>query len=323
MQVTVGTFNLNNLFSRYNFKGEINAIQDDDTNVNSEWRYEFGPGDTFKVRTYRGRLVKEKETKDTERIAERIKRIDVDILAVQEVEDIDTLRQFNRDYLDGIYRYTVLIEGNDPRLIDVGLLSKLPIGGITSWQQATHPADPAQPVFGRDLVEVQILNPSRSRKLLTIFNNHLKSHFVDYREDPVAGEQSNNERRARQAEMVAQIVKSRTRPNSRFVVLGDMNDPPDSTYLQAFLGDAELQLVDALANPQETRPPKPDTPPPPSPAWTHRYKASGQPAQYELYDQIWLSPKLAAKQTGASIDRRKRHTGDGSDHDPAWIEVQL
>ena len=105
--------------------------------------------------------------------------MNVDVLAVQEVEDLDTLRHFNREYLNGMYRYTVLVEGNDPRLIDVGVLSKFPIGGITSWNYKVHPDDPGKKVFGRDMLQVQILNHSRSKKLFTIFNNHLKSHYVD------------------------------------------------------------------------------------------------------------------------------------------------
>ena len=323
MDVTIGTFNLNNLFSRYNFKGEITAIEDADTSVDSEIAYEFGPQDRFKIRTYKGRLVRAKDPTDTNRVAERVKAMNVDVLAVQEVEDIDTLKQFNREHLNGMYRFVLLVEGNDPRLIDVGLLSKLPIGAITSWQSAVHPDDPDRPVFGRDLLEVEIRNASRSRRLFTIFNNHLKSHFVDFREDPVAGERSNSLRRTRQADMIAKIVKSRTRPNSPFIVLGDMNDPPHSRDLRPLLADAELGLMNALANPVETRPPKADTPPPQSAVWTHRFKPSGQPAQYELYDQIWLSRSLAAKQIGAWIDRRKRHSGDGSDHDPGWVELQL
>ena len=323
MDVTVGTFNLNNLFSRFNFKGEIEAIRHADTDLDGEVTYDFGSADTWKIRTYRGGLVKAKKAKDTDRIAKRIKEIDIDVLAVQEVEDIDTLRQFDREHLDWMYPYTVLVEGNDPRLIDLGVLSKLPIDGITSWQHKVHPNDPTQRVFGRDLLEVEILNPSRSKKLFTIFNNHLKSHFVDFREeDPVAAEKSNNERRTRQADMVAEIVKAQTRPDSYFIVLGDMNDPPDSPCLQPFAGEPALQLTNALLNPKETRSPKRDTPPPSSAAWTHRYKPRGKPAQYELYDQIWLSPALAAKQTEAWIDRRKRHTGDGSDHDPAWIKIR-
>ena len=323
MDVSVGTFNLNNLFSRFNFKGEIDAIRHLDTSLDGEFTYEFGVADTWKIRTYRGGLVKAKDPKETSIIAERIKEMNVDVLAIQEVEDIDTLHQFNREYLGWMYQYCVLVEGNDPRLIDVGLLSKLPVGGITSWQAAVHPDDPTRAVFGRDLLEVEIMSPSRSRKLFTIFNNHLKSHYIDFREDPVVGERSNNQRRTRQAEMIAEIVKAQTRPKSSFIILGDMNDSPNSCCLEPFVEDSELQLTNALSNPRETRPAKRDTPSPPSTAWTHRYKRPGHAAEYQLYDQIWLSPALAHKQKGVWIDRRTRHSGDGSDHDPAWIELSL
>lgn len=102
-----------------------------------------------------------------------------------------------------------------------------------------------------------------------------------------------------------------------------MNDPPESEELAPLVHDADLGLVNALADPRETRPAKPDNPPPPSNAWTHRFKEEGKPADYELFDQIWLSPALTAKQTDAAIDRRTRHGGDGSDHDPAWIALDL
>jgi exonuclease III len=147
------------------------------------------------------------------------------------------------------------------------------------------------------LLKVDILNPSRSKKLFTLFNNHLKSQYVDYREDQVEGEKKNNLRRSRQAEMIGTIVKDRTRPDSRYIILGDMNNPPDSQYLRGFVRDSELKLTNALTNPKETR--------------------------YELYDQIWLSPALSEKQTEAWIDRRELHGGDGSDHDPAWVKIIL
>ncbi len=45
--------------------------------------------------------------------------MDLDVLAVQEVEGVDTLAQFARQDLEGLgYRHVVLVEGNDPRLID-------------------------------------------------------------------------------------------------------------------------------------------------------------------------------------------------------------
>jgi len=61
MEVTIGTFNLNNLFSRYNFKGEIKAIRDGDAEVESDAHYTFGSASTYKIRTYKGRLVAAKK----------------------------------------------------------------------------------------------------------------------------------------------------------------------------------------------------------------------------------------------------------------------
>jgi hypothetical protein len=132
MQVTVGTFNLNNLFSRFDFSADVSTASASDVKVEQRTTFSFGDPAGFKLRTYEGRLVKGKPEAERRLIAARIKRMDLDVLAVQEVEDIDTLRQFNRDELGGRYRHIVLIEGNDPRLIDVGLLSKLPLGGVTS-----------------------------------------------------------------------------------------------------------------------------------------------------------------------------------------------
>lgn len=323
MKLTVGTFNLNNLFSRYNFQAEIDAIAEAGAPITTETVYTFGPEDPVKIRSYRGRLVKAKDQAATQLIAERIRRINVDVLAVQEAEDIDTLRQFNREHLNSMYPHVALIEGNDPRLIDVGVLSRYPIGAFTSWQRAAHPEIPEDLIFGRDLIEVEILNARRNARLFTLFNTHLKSHYVDFSEDAETGAVAANERRRRQAETMGRIVKSRMRPDSRYVVVGDMNDPPASEFLRGFAQNPDLKLVNGLVAPSETRPAKPDTPMPASSAWTHRFKPANQPAHYELFDHVWLSPALAARQTAAWIDRRTKHAGDGSDHDPAWVELEL
>ena len=157
MQVAVGTFNLNNLFSRFNFRGEVTALPEQppieftSTFELPEAMPELKPEELDPLeggpalreyRTYKGKLVKGKNPKDTQRVAKRILEMDVDVLALQEVEDVGTLRNFVRDYLDNRYRHIVLIEGNDPRLIDVALVSKLPLGQATSWQHARHTSEP-------------------------------------------------------------------------------------------------------------------------------------------------------------------------------------
>ena len=102
-----------------------------------------------------------------------------------------------------------------------------------------------------------------------------------------------------------------------------MNDPPNSRPLRPMVRSAELNLTNALAQAQETRPLTRDPLGPGTAVWTHRYRPTGQPAEYELYDQIWVSAALANRQIEAWIDRRTNLTGNGSDHDPAWIKLDL
>lgn len=321
MTVTVGTFNLNNLFSRFNFGA---ALQEAPSVSSGGIELTFAAGDV-RVRSFMGRLVKEKDPDDTKKIAERILSMNVDVLAIQEVEHVEILKQFNSEHLGGLYAHAALVEGNDPRLIDVGVLSKLPVGAITSHQTAAHPDAPNERVFGRDLLQVEILNQGGDR-LFTLYNTHMKSHFVPHTEDPILGAERANERRKRQAETTARIIARMERSDGRFILLGDMNDPPDSPFLTPMLIVDGNPMTDGLQEAVETRPPKPpgQGPGPQTPQWTHRFNPPGAaPPRYELFDQIWLSENLAPRLAGAKIDRRSNHGGDGSDHDPAWVELDL
>ena len=273
---------------------------------------------------YKGVALKAKDPKDRALLAERIKAMNLDVLGVQEVEDIDTLRHFIATDLNGMYPHCMLIEGNDPRLIDVALLSKLPIGAAVTWQTSVHPAKPGERVFSRDVLQAQILSADRKKVLLNVFVTHLKSKFVPHHQDQALGTIAANARRKRQAESAAAIIKSVMRPDSLFAFLGDFNDAPDAAPIAPLATHPELGLVQGLAKAEETNPTPPSTSPPKTKIWTHRFKPPSEPAIYELLDHIWLSPSLAAKQTAAFIHRRQhRITGDGSDHDPAWVEFTL
>ncbi len=324
MNVRVGTFNLNNLFSRFNFQANI---KDNPLGNSGGLTLSFNE-DEFTARTFLGSLIREKDEDDTMRVASRI--LDVvkaDVLAVQEVEHIMILKQFNQQYLNNMYKHVALIEGNDSRFIDVGILSRLPIGAITSYQAATHPDDPSRRVFSRDLVQVEILD-EQNRKLFNVYNTHLKSNFVPFFADPVEGARLANDRRRQQAQTISRIVSQRERPGSRFLLVGDMNDPPESPHLQPMLVADGLPLVNVLENAKETRPAKAETrgqgAGPTSVVWTHRFNPPGPATpRYELLDQIWASQSLAKLAGNPMIDRRTRHGGDGSDHDPVWIDLEL
>ncbi|MEP0565821.1 MAG: hypothetical protein ABJC64_15535, partial [Paracoccaceae bacterium] len=111
MRISIGTFNLNNLFSRYNFRGNVAGVPPTEAGGIA---VTFAADDVV-VRTFKGRLVKEKDPADTSTIATRIKDVmNLDVLAVQEVEHVEILKEFNRSHLAGLYPYVALVEGNDP-----------------------------------------------------------------------------------------------------------------------------------------------------------------------------------------------------------------
>lgn len=345
MDVRVGTFNLNNLFDRFNFEADLGALPAEDRNVQTTYQWVFvgqgtGPDDpppqlddptsstpVFRIQKgVHGELIEGKPAAAQQAVAARIAAVDADVLALQEVENLDALRRFNRDVLDQPYTYELLVEGNDPRFIDVAVLSRLPIANVTSHRFEVHPSDPTIPVFGRDLLELQVFNQTRARKLLTLFVTHLKSKFVPfYDPDPAATALANDQLRTRQAETIARIVTSRTRPDARFLVLGDLNDAPEATTLAPMVSG--LGLVDGLADVVESRPPPAATPEnsPTTVRWTHRHSVANAPDTFELFDQIWLSPALGGRMTHAEIERRRAWSassaGVGSDHDPAWIQL--
>lgn len=326
MRISIGTFNLNNLYSRFNFRARVDAAP---SKKEGGITLNFGTSEVA-VRTFMGRLIRQKDDSETNEIGRRIRdTINADVLAVQEVEHFEVLKQFNKEKLGRLYPHMALIEGNDVRLIDVAILSKLPLGAITSHQTAVHEDDPGRRIFGRDLLEVEILNKTRTKKLFTLYNNHLKSHFVTAGENPAAGKLRADTRRRRQAETVKRILEARERPNGRFVLLGDMNDPPESEFLAPMLTIEKRPLLNALENAVETRPPKPESakraPGPDSQVWTYRFNPPGsnKHPQYHLFDQIWLSDSLGHRLVSAHIDRRTKHSGNGSDHDPAWIVLDL
>ncbi len=325
-QMTVGTFNLNNLFSRFNFQASIDAKPEHPVGAMTI-RFEFKLDD-INVKTFMGKLVKKKKEKDSKAVAARVFHANLDVLAIQEVEHFQILRKFNEEDLNGLYPHVVLIEGNDPRFIDVGLLSKHPIGAVTSFQTEVHPERSDRRVFGRDLLEVEVLSPDRSKRLFRLYNTHLKSHYGDD-DDNGAGKVKNDTRRRQQAESISAIISRRNRSDGKYILTGDMNDAIDAVPIQAMLSADGQALVDGLKAPTEVEGPFGEFKGEQSgfetgsPAWTHRYKPSGQPPEHHLFDQIWLSPALAPKLTGGFIQRRRNLTGDGSDHDPAWVDLAL
>lgn len=307
MEIKIGTFNLNNLFGRFNFKASIGGIKETGT-------YSFNAEDKYWIRKFRGKLVKPKNKKDTKRIAERILEADVDVLAVQEVEDRDTLRRFNKEYLKSKYPYQVVIDGNDIRLIDVGVLSRYPLRVIVSWQQYRDSKEPGNLIFSRDLLQVEILNKKTYKLLFTLFITHLKSKFVSPFLKGLALKQqiaSDNAKRIKQSKAIVNIISKEMKYADNYIVAGDFNDTPNSKYLAPLLAKRnKLKLEDIVKRlPKDER-------------WTATFKESHKPRIYEQIDFILSSPSLSKRVKDVEIGRRKV-IKDGSDHDPVFAILDL
>jgi len=175
--------------------------------------------------------------------------VDADILAVVEAEDRPSLQRFNHELLDARYRHVMLVDGNDERGIDVGLMTKpgLPIGAIRSNVDAE---DADGIVFSRDCPEYQVQAPGGTDVFVLV--NHFKSQSG-----------GGGERRQRQASEVRRIADRLVDEGKHVVVLGDLNEGPEQDGAQAVnlsaLFDDDSPLVDAYSLPGFDLGPRPGT----------------------------------------------------------------
>lgn len=216
----------------------------------------------------------------TENTARVIDSVDADVLLTVEVEDRQTLQRFTDQVLSRHmavrkrYPYNLLVDGNDTRGIDVGLLSRRPIASVRS-----HFADRkgGNQVFSRDCPEFEVELPGG--ETLWILGNHFKSKGYGKPTDTA-------DRRRIQAGRVAEIYTEARKRSPYVVVAGDLNDSPDSEPLR-ILGKTGLRDVmthDSYAG---------------TPGTYQSGKSTNQKIDYLL-----LSPELWERLTSVGVERR-------------------
>ncbi len=223
--LTVATYNVQNLLDEHNDP----YIQDERTSA--------------------------KTPKQIKQIVAVLRRLDADLVALQEVESEGFLRSVVREYLRNMgYRYVVVGQTNSRFGLNLALISRRPIVSVTSHRfidldVTDGPA--AGKRFARDLMQVRIQVAPDA--VLDVFVVHFKSKRSS-RNDPKSAA-----RRLAEAVTARRIIQNSfaDRPASAMAILiGDLNDVPDSAPLRALLdpvgdggasGDGAPLLVDLHA----------------------------------------------------------------------------
>lgn len=287
----LATFNVENLFTRYRFARGVDPQE--------------AKEEGFTAEDLRFRLHDAQSKRLT---ADVIGALKADVVALQEVEDLHTLKNFRDRFLGGseVWPHALVIDGNDDRHIDVGVLSRWPIVHARSWQHLLGAG--GRPVFDRDCLEVDIDGPTG---LVTLYVNHFKSMRAPEGADG-PGRALTRDRRLAQADAVMQIVRERFGRDpgqGRWVICGDFNDYLDDSEegqsaLRELVGwDAAENVVERL--PEGER-------------WTHYWGGSrryGLPEAYRQLDYLLVSRALADASPGVPFIERRGQPKRASRYD--------
>ena len=152
-----------------------------------------------------------------------------------------SLKRFNEDVLASVggtpYEHVMLIDGNDERGIDVGLLARAS-APITTMRSHVDDIRDDRIVFSRDCPEYELTLASGATVLLMI--NHFKSKGF-------GSQATSNAKRRDQAARVREIYDARRAEGvEQIVIIGDFNDTPDSEPLAPLLkAGSDLQDISA------------------------------------------------------------------------------
>ncbi len=309
----LATFNCENLFARYNFRKDFEPLE----------------GDGFTINNLAFDILNTAEKRIT---AQAIAATRADIIALQEVENLLVLDRFHSLFMRTLkakYPYRILVDGNDPRNIDVAVLSKYPIVGIRTYRHEEATSEKAE-LFSRDCLEVEVEVDGRP---LTLFVNHLKSMM--------GGRGKTRPRRVEQVARIMQIIDARfgSGYDGNFAVLGDFNDyAEDSTEGGRKVTTSLAPLLDApfLVNVNDSIPDS-------NQRWTHWFKGAKKGERARQLDYIFMG-KAFYERAGHPVPEIERrglpyraeddydgerfdHVGEdspkASDHCPVTIELPI
>lgn len=243
--------------------------------------------------------IKETATENTARI---VNLLNADIIGIVEAEDRIGLKAFNDTVVKKIggqpYEHVMLIDGNDDRGIDVGIMSRSAFP-IHSMRSHVDDADDTSTIFSRDCPEYLFTLSSGTPLLVMV--NHLKSKGY-------GSQASSNARRERQATQVRAIYDQRRQEGlTHIAIIGDFNDTPNSAPLAPLLQQGS-DLKDISQHPA--------------------FKGDGRDGTHgngiptAKFDYILLSPALWATVQQAGVERQGVWGGKNGTLFPHLPEIQ-
>lgn len=235
------------------------------------------------------------------RVAQTIRKLNADVLALQEVENRGYLERFVEVFLaDMGYVEIVLFEGNDDRGIDVALLSRFPVGPVTSYRHLSFPGADGNPArFERDILAVTV--HAGEAEPLEVWVVHLKSNY--------GGRSQAEPVRLAEAHALRRLLDARLdeNPQARIAVCGDFNDYLNSESTRAVLGSSRgalRALADSLPKEKQI--------------------TYNKDPYRSMIDFIFCSPALASDYVQGSYDVLLGSVSTiGSDHNPVQARFHL
>jgi len=250
--------------------------------------------------------------KATENTGLVISEVKPDILITVEVENRPTLERFNKQVLGakfGVeYPHYMVIDGNDMRGIDLGVLSRHPVVEIRSHVDDLRAN--GERLFSRDCPEFDIILPGGER--VVVIPNHLKSKRN-------GDDRQTLDKRREQAEGAHAIAVAALGRSPLVLLGGDFNDTPDSEPMASMFTDG---FEDVMSHPSYP---------------ADRPGTYGTGLKGNKIDYLIMSPKLRERLQDTGIERRGSYhpntwdpfpsvtgkTDEASDHHLVWADFDF
>lgn len=323
--VRIATFNILNMYDEV-----------DDDALENRWEHPFDRGEQDGLSPSEAEAAIA-EARDANRrryanIADMIRQVDADVLALQEVESLEALEWFRDTWLADLgYDHVVSTDVGYFRGVECSVLSRFPIADAQIWSEESLAG------LGPSPLELTSLPEGEDADALTFRRRPLRVDVEMPGGDPLTfvvlhhkSGRSYAWQREREALRIVENVQAlrKAEPDRAVVVLGDFNAAPWDVsvrlYVEAGLADVQADRISPRRRWSEQSPAEQ--------AWSPRFKThrSGR-----VIDYIFCDPNAAARivpgtahVVGAPFDPEFNWREDpyppfyGSDHYPVIVDLR-